>query len=93
VGVNAFEADETGRIDVLSIDPEVERRQIERVRALRASRDGAAWTAALDAIRAAARGTDNLVPPIVAAVEAHATVGEIADAMRDVFGEHTEIDV
>jgi methylmalonyl-CoA mutase, N-terminal domain len=93
VGVNAFEADETGRIDVLGIDPEVERRQIERVRALRASRDDAAWTAALDAIRAAARGTDNLVAPIVAAVEARATVGEIADAMRDVFGEHNEIDV
>jgi methylmalonyl-CoA mutase, N-terminal domain len=91
VGVNAFAADETGRIEVLSIDPAVERRQVERVRALRAARDGAAWAAALDAIRVAARGTDNLVPPIVAAVEARATVGEIADAMRDVFGEHTEI--
>jgi methylmalonyl-CoA mutase, N-terminal domain len=93
VGVNAFESDESGRIDVLSIDPEVERRQIERVRALRAARDDAAWAAALEAIRAAARGSDNLVPPIVSAVEACATVGEIANAMRDVFGEHTEIDV
>jgi len=92
VGVNAFETDETGRIEVLSIEPEVERRQIERVRALRASRDAPAWTAALEAVRSAARGPDNLMPPIVAAVDARATVGEIADAMRGVFGEHKEID-
>ena len=58
-----------------------------------ASRDPAAWRAALDAVSAAARGTDNLVPPIIRAVEAHATVGEISDAMRAVFGEHREIDV
>ena len=50
-------------------------------------------SAALDAVSAAARGTDNLVPPIIRAVEAHATVGEISDAMRAVFGEHREIDV
>jgi methylmalonyl-CoA mutase N-terminal domain/subunit len=92
VGVNAFEVEETGQIEVLSIDPEVERRQIERVRAVRASRDGSGWTAALDAVRSAARSADNLVPPIVAAVEARATVGEIADALRGVFGEHKEID-
>jgi methylmalonyl-CoA mutase N-terminal domain/subunit len=76
---------------MLSIDPEVERRQIDRVRALRASRDAAASTSALAAVQAAARGSDNLVPPIIAAVEAKATVGEIADAMRDVFGEHREM--
>src|SRR5262245_10572974 len=95
VGVNAFNEEAAAtenRIDVLSIDPEIERRQIERVRAVRASRDAAAWRDALDAVVAAARGTDNLVPPIVRAVEARATVGEIADAMRSVFGEHREID-
>ena len=59
---------------------------------MRAARDQAAWRAALDAVSAAARGTDNLVPPIIRAVEAHATVGEISDAMRAVFGEHREID-
>jgi methylmalonyl-CoA mutase, N-terminal domain len=90
VGVNAFEAEASGRIDVLSIDAEVERRQVERVRGVRAARDAAAWTSALEAVRAAARGSDNLVPPIVAAVEARATVGEIADALRGVFGEHKE---
>ena len=46
----------------------------------------------MDAVTAAARGADNLVPPIIQAVEAHATVGEISDAMRAVFGEHREID-
>ena len=81
------------RIETLQIDPAMEARQIERVRQVRASRDQAAWRAALDAVSAAARGTDNLVPPIIRAVEAHATVGEISDAMRAVFGEHREIDV
>ena len=80
-------------IEVMRLDPEIERRQIERVRAVRASRDAAAWRTALDQVVAAARGSDNLVPPIVRAVEARATVGEIADAMRSVFGEHKEVDV
>jgi methylmalonyl-CoA mutase N-terminal domain/subunit len=81
------------RIETMQIDPEMEARQVERVRRVRASRDPLAWRGALDAVSAAARGTDNLVPPIIAAVEAHATVGEISDAMRAVFGEHREIDV
>jgi methylmalonyl-CoA mutase N-terminal domain/subunit len=80
-------------IDTLQIDPEMEARQAERVRQVRAARRQAEWQAALDAVSAAARGTDNLVPPIILAVEADATVGEIADAMRAVFGEHRETDV
>jgi methylmalonyl-CoA mutase N-terminal domain/subunit len=60
------------------------------VRALRASRDAAAWSQALDAVGAAARDGSNLMPVIIAAVEAKATVGEISDAMRRVFGEHEE---
>ena len=80
-------------IDTLQIDPAMEARQIARVRQVRASRDHAAWRAALDDVSAAARGTDNLVAPIIRAVEARATVGEISDAMRAVFGEHREIDV
>jgi methylmalonyl-CoA mutase N-terminal domain/subunit len=63
------------------------------VQAVRASRDGAAWQAAIDEIQAAAIGGANLVPPVVRAVEARATVGEISDAMRSVFGEHEEIHV
>jgi methylmalonyl-CoA mutase, N-terminal domain len=93
VGVNRYVSDDPQAIDTLEIDPEMEARQIARVRKARASRDPAAWRAAVDAVSAAARGTDNLVPPIIAAVEARATVGEIADAMRSVFGEHREIDV
>ncbi len=60
---------------------------------LRASRDAAAWRAALDGVVSAARSGPNLVPPILEAVEARATVGEISDALRSVFGEHKEIDV
>jgi methylmalonyl-CoA mutase N-terminal domain/subunit len=93
VGVNAFATDDPTNIEVLRIDPEVERRQIDRLRAVRASRDASAWQAALEGVTAAARGSDNLVPPIVRAVEARATVGEISDAMRSVFGEHKETDV
>jgi methylmalonyl-CoA mutase N-terminal domain/subunit len=92
VGVNRLVTDEPRAIETLRIDPEMEARQIERVRQVRASRDPGAWRTALDAVSAAARGTDNLVPPIIAAVEAHATVGEISDAMRAVYGEHREID-
>jgi methylmalonyl-CoA mutase N-terminal domain/subunit len=91
VGVNRF-ADGAGTpIELLRIDPEVEARQVERVRALRASRDQTAWRRALDAVQAAARDGSNLVPPIVAAVEARATVGEVADILRGVFGEFQEI--
>jgi methylmalonyl-CoA mutase N-terminal domain/subunit len=93
VGVNAFTTDTASTIEVMSIDPAIERRQVERVATVRASRDRDAWRTALDAIVAAARTSENLVPPIIRAVEARATVGEIADAMRSVFGEHKEVDV
>jgi methylmalonyl-CoA mutase N-terminal domain/subunit len=62
------------------------------VRAVRASRDRDAWQAGIDGIIAAARDGSNLVPRVISAVEARATVGEISDAMRSVFGEHEEID-
>jgi methylmalonyl-CoA mutase N-terminal domain/subunit len=75
-------------LDVFAIDPDAERRQIARVRALRASRSADAWRAAVDGVVLTARDGGNLVPPIVAAVEARATVGEIADALRLVFGEY-----
>ncbi|MEZ5316452.1 MAG: methylmalonyl-CoA mutase family protein [Vicinamibacterales bacterium] len=93
VGVNRFQTDEPATIELLSIDPDVERTQADRTRAVRAGRDQAACQAALDAVGAAAAGGSNLVPPIIAAVEARATLGEIADAMRHVFGEHREIDI
>jgi methylmalonyl-CoA mutase N-terminal domain/subunit len=95
VGVNTFKvaADEessAGARPLLTIDPEVEQQQIERLRAVRATRSADTWRAGLDAVTAAARDGVNLVPPIVAAVEARATLGEIADAMRAVFGEYHE---
>jgi methylmalonyl-CoA mutase, N-terminal domain len=93
VGVNRFATGGTADIEVLRIDPELEARQIERVRAVRQSRAAAEWTAAVEGVAAAARSGANLVPPIVQAVEARATVGEISDALRSVFGEHEEIDV
>ena len=90
VGVNRFVTDQGAHIDALQIDPTIEPRQRDQVRALRAGRDPAQWRAALDQVSTAAREEVNLVPPILAAVEAHATVGEIADALRDVFGQHRE---
>jgi methylmalonyl-CoA mutase N-terminal domain/subunit len=93
VGVNRFVTETTASIDVLRIDPEIEHRQVERVRAVRAARDGDEWKASLDRLAKAARGTENLVPFVIAAVEARATLGEISDTLRGVFGEHKEIDV
>jgi methylmalonyl-CoA mutase N-terminal domain/subunit len=90
VGVNRFQTDEKAGIDVFQIDPAIEAQQVERVRAVRASRSQAPWQAAVDAVRTAARDGANLMPPILAAVEAHATVGEISDALRAEFGEHRE---
>jgi methylmalonyl-CoA mutase N-terminal domain/subunit len=92
VGVNRYEETQQTSIQTLEIDAALEHTQIERVQRVRATRDQSAWRSALDAVTAAARGSDNLVPPIIQAVDAHATVGEIADAMRAVFGEHREID-
>ena len=90
VGVNRFVTDQGARIDALQIDPTIEPRQRDQVRALRAGRDSAQWRAALDQVSTAAREEVNLVPPILAAVEAYATVGEISDALRDVFGQHRD---
>ena len=91
VGVNRFATNETAGIETMRIDPEMEARQVAAVADVRRRRDADTWRAAIDAVVAAARGTDNLVPPIIAAVEAYATLGEISDALRGVFGEHEEI--
>ena len=90
VGVNRFQTDEPTSIALLRIDPESERRQARSVADVRRSRDRAAWQRAVDGVEAAARDGSNLVPPVLAAVEARATLGEIADAMRRVFGEHRD---
>src|SRR3954463_3588059 len=88
VGVNRFTVDGEPDPDVFPIDPELQRTQVERVQRFRASRDQAAATAALADVEAAARGTQNLLPPMKAALAAHATLGEVSDALRSVFGEY-----
>src|SRR5580700_599663 len=90
VGVNAFELDKEKSIPLQRIDESLERKQVERLKALRAKRDQAKWKAAVQQVEDTARGTANLMPAIVAAVEASATVGEISDAMRRVYGEYHE---
>jgi methylmalonyl-CoA mutase N-terminal domain/subunit len=91
VGVNRF-LDEAGPSPPLHrIDPEGERRQVEGVRRVRAERDSAAWSAALGRLEDAARGEENLLPPIIEAVKAYATVGEISDRLRVAWGEHREL--
>ena len=90
VGVNRFEVETERPIPLQRIDPALEPKQVERLRALRAKRDANAWKAALTKVEEAARSGGNLMPRILAAVEAFATVGEISDAMRKVFGEYKE---
>src|SRR4051794_16763588 len=93
VGVNRFQ-DATGR-DVRPmiqrIDPEGERRQVERVARVRAERDPRSWEQALARLGDCARGGENVMPALVEAVDAYATVGEISDRLRVAFGEHREL--
>jgi methylmalonyl-CoA mutase N-terminal domain/subunit len=91
VGVNRFTDDEVATPPTHRIDPEGERRQIERVRRVRADRSAGAWTRAMDDLESDARGDANLMPAILAAVRAHATVGEISDRLRVAWGEHREL--
>jgi len=90
VGVNRFRQEGEQTPPALRIDPEIERQQIERLREVRASREQAAVEARLNDLEQAARGSDNLMPKILAACEAYATVGEISDRLRRVFGEYHE---
>ena len=90
VGVNRFVAEKETPIPTLRIDPEMERAQVERVRALRERRDSARASQAVAEVERRARSGENLMPAIADAVEAFATVGEISDALRRVFGEYTE---
>ena len=90
VGVNRFQADEERPIPTMQVDPEIERIQVSRLDALRARRDSAKAKAALAEVERRARSTENLMPAILSAVEAYATVGEISDALRRAFGEYHE---
>jgi methylmalonyl-CoA mutase, N-terminal domain len=90
VGVNRFQAEDEQTIPTMRVDPEIERSQVERLNALRARRDGPRSQAALEEVERRARSTENLMPAILTAVEAYATVGEISDALRRAFGEYRE---
>ncbi len=90
VGVNDFIAEEERSIPTLRIEPEIECSQIARLNALRAKRDSAKTQSALAELQRRAATTENLLPAILNAVEAHATVGEISDTLRRVFGEYQE---
>ena len=91
VGVNEYTLEEDLPMEnILKVDPEVEEKQKGRLRDLKKRRDGEAVEKALNRIKEAARNGKNLMPPIIEAVRVYATVGEISDALREVFGEYTE---
>jgi methylmalonyl-CoA mutase N-terminal domain/subunit len=91
VGVNRYRDETVTTPPIHRIDPDGERRQVERLRRLRAQRDETTWRGALDALEATAGGDGNLMPAIIDAVRARATVGEISDRLRVGWGEHREL--
>lgn len=90
VGVNEFQTQENIDIDLLKIDPEIERSQAQRVRELRATRDNLHVQNTLEALKESAQGSDNLIPKIMDAVRAYATEGEIVAVLKEIFGEYKE---
>jgi len=88
VGLNRFQTHEEKPTGLLKVDPEVGVKQVARLQELRSTRDNAAVSQALAELKTAAEGTDNLMPPILKAVKALATLGEICDTLRGVFGEY-----
>jgi methylmalonyl-CoA mutase, N-terminal domain len=93
VGLNQFTTGEQPPIDLLRVNPEIEQKQCERLARLRGERNAAAAGTALDRVEAAARDGGNLMPAIIDAVRNWATLGEISDAMRRVFGEYQPVNV
>jgi len=90
VGVNAFQSDRQEPVQILKIDEQVAAGQIARLEQVKAERSSAAVAAALARVEAACRGTDNLMPPVLEAVKAYATLGEISDVFRKVWGQYRE---
>jgi len=88
VGVNKYETDVVDDVEILKVDPESERRQLERLKKFKESRDQAAVDRKLDELRKVAEGDGNLLPPIKEALRAGASIGETCGAMREVFGEY-----
>jgi methylmalonyl-CoA mutase N-terminal domain/subunit len=90
VGVNAYTLEDEPRPTLMHIDPDLERQHIARLQALRAQRNNAQVKTVLHRLKQAAGGRENLMPLLIEAVECYATLGEIADTLRAVFGEHQE---
>jgi len=93
VGVNEFIIPEEKPAEILRVDPAVGQRQAQKLSALRQRRDSARVRALLGRLRDAARGSDNLMPIILECVEAYATLGEICDTLREVFGEYHPVSI
>jgi methylmalonyl-CoA mutase, N-terminal domain len=90
VGVNEYVTDQIDEVEILRVDPESERQQVERLKAFKENRDGEAVAARLDDLRRACRGDENLLVPMRAALRANASLGEVCGVMRDEFGEYSE---
>jgi methylmalonyl-CoA mutase N-terminal domain/subunit len=88
VGVNEFQSEENNKIPIFKIDPSIQQAQIEKIKALKANRDNAIAQDCLSAITVAVNAGQNIMPPVIAAVEAKCTLGEISDTLRNIFGEY-----
>jgi methylmalonyl-CoA mutase N-terminal domain/subunit len=90
VGVNEYVTDDVDEVEILRVDPESERQQVERLKGFKADRDQDAVKARLEDLRAAALGTDNLLVPMRAALKQRASIGEVCGVLREEFGEYSE---
>jgi methylmalonyl-CoA mutase, N-terminal domain len=90
VGVNEYVTDQVDEVEILRVDPESERQQVERLKAFKENRDGEAVGARLEDLRRACAGDENLLVPMRAALKAHASLGEVCGVMREEFGEYSE---
>ncbi|MEA2476034.1 MAG: methylmalonyl-CoA mutase, N-terminal domain, partial [Actinomycetota bacterium] len=88
VGVNKFTAESEEPVEIMQLDPELGQRQVDRLAKIRRERDQAVVDASLKTLSEAAKGTDNLLYPMREALAAHATLGEVSDVLREVFGEY-----
>jgi methylmalonyl-CoA mutase N-terminal domain/subunit len=88
VGVNEYISDENNKIPVFKIDASIQQAQIEKIKILKANRDQSLAVNSLAAITAAVNSGENIMPPVIAAIEANCTLGEISDVLRNIFGEY-----
>src|SRR4029078_936785 len=93
VGVNGYQNDDEGHVELLKIAPELERKQVGRVQAVRAARDAAEVESALTGLREAAAGDTNLMDPLLDCARVHCSEGEIIESLQRVFGTYTETPV